>query len=123
MKSKLLLGLNYQGNTYYAFRANLLTVAGECRALETIEEMGLSLDDLTNEQSDKHTKQNIALIDLAFICQQVSFEGIPSSALTPQYLFEHLASTDYALINEVLDELRKKRIVAGNGEPHINQGE
>ena len=50
------------------------------------------------------------LVDLAYLAQQVEFDGIPREAVTPVFLLDNLATDDYVLINNEINQLRKKRM-------------
>lgn len=109
MQGRLLLGLPVNGKLCFDFEVHLLTLGDECNALEMIEELGIvSKEDKPLSQADR------MLIDLAYLCQQVTFVGVDKKQITPQYLLEHLSPDDYVLITEVQAELRKKRIAVGD---------
>lgn len=108
LSGQFLLGLPYKDKTHYDFKVRILTMGGECMALEVIEECKIPLD------STKKADQT--LIDLAYLAQQIEVDGIPSQALTPQFLLDNLATDDYLLVTDLIGELRKKRIEDG-GHP------
>ncbi|WP_414735949.1 hypothetical protein [Haemophilus haemolyticus] len=81
----------------------ILTVGGECQALEVINDLGLS-----DKEALSHAEQ--MLVDLAYLAQQVEFDGIPREAVTPAFLLDNLATDDYVLINNEINQLRKKRM-------------
>ncbi|MDE3988679.1 hypothetical protein NUQ43_04690 [Glaesserella parasuis] len=100
-----LLGFEYQGKVFKQANVHLLTMGGQCSALEMIDAMGI------NEENASH-KETI-LVDMAYLSQQVSFDGIPAEIVDAQFLFEHLATDDYWQLLEATLMLRKKPI--GNG--------
>lgn len=103
---KLLLGITYQNHVHYHFDVLPLTLAGECQAMEVIENLGLhDIETLSYQQQ--------RLVELAYLAQQMTIEGIPRDVLTPEFLFNALTTDDYVLINEKIAEMRKKRIDAG----------
>ncbi|MDG6832008.1 hypothetical protein ACN9OS_05235 [Glaesserella parasuis] len=105
-----LLGFEYQGKVFKQANVRLLTMGGQCTALEMIDAMGI------NEENASH-KETI-LVDMAYLSQQVSFDGIPAEIVDAQFLFEHLATDDYWQLLEATLTLKKKRI--GNGESQEN---
>ncbi|MDG6428388.1 hypothetical protein [Glaesserella parasuis] len=105
-----LLGFEYQGKVFKQANVHLLTMGGQCSALEMIDAMGI------NEENASH-KETI-LVDMAYLSQQVSFDGIPAEIVDAQFLFEHLATDDYWQLLEATLMLKKKRI--GNGESQEN---
>ncbi|KEZ23493.1 hypothetical protein HS327_00458 [Glaesserella parasuis] len=105
-----LLGFEYQGKVFKQANVHLLTMGGQCSALEMIDAMGI------NEENASH-KETI-LVDMAYLSQQVSFDGIPAEIVDAQFLFEHLATDDYWQLLEATLTLKKKRI--GNGESQEN---
>lgn len=110
MKTRLKLGVLYNGTLHHDVLVKILTVGGECQALEVINDLGLS---------DKETLSTAEqmLVDLAYLAQQVEFDGIPREEVTPTYLLDNLATDDYVLINNEINQLRKKRMsVSGNQE-------
>ncbi|MFZ7224343.1 hypothetical protein [Avibacterium avium] len=108
MDGRLLLGLPVNGKRYFDFKVHLLTLGDECNALEMIAELGIvPKEDKPLSQAEK------MLMDLAYLIQQVEFVGVNKAVITPEYLLNHLATDDYALISEVIFELRKKHIAAG----------
>lgn len=110
METRLKLGVLYNGTLHHDVLVKILTVGGECQALEVINDLGLS---------DKETLSTAEqmLVDLAYLAQQVEFDGIPREAVTPAYLLDNLATDDYVLINNEINQLRKKRMgVSGNQE-------
>lgn len=106
LAGRLLMGLVFEGRLYFDVKVRLMTLADECCALALIEEDGIKLD------SEKH--EDRMLVDLAYLSQQFELEGVPKEALTPRYLFEHLATDDYNLLMKLVAELRKKRIACGD---------
>lgn len=104
--AKLQLGITYQGKLCKDFEVRLLTIGGECDAQEQIAELGLDKPELT--------KREERLVDMAYLSQQLSVAGIPQTALTPQFLFDNLATDDYWQIVETQLALRKK--LSADGE-------
>ena len=110
MKTLLKLGVLYNGTLHHDVLVKILTVGGECQALEVISDLGLS-----DKETLSHAEQ--MLVDLAYLAQQVEFDGIPREAVTPAFLLDNLATDDYVLINNEINQLRKKRMgVSGNPE-------
>lgn len=105
-----LLGFEYQGKVFKQANVRLLTMGGQCIALEMIDAMGI------NEENASH-KETI-LVDMAYLSQQVSFDGIPAEIVDAQFLFEHLATDDYWQLLEATLALKKKPI--GNGASQDN---
>ncbi len=103
MKTHLKLGVLYNGTLHHDVLVKILTVGGECQALEVISDLGLS-DKETLSTSEQ------MLIDLAYLAQQVEFDGIPREDVTPAFLLDNLATDDYVLINNEINQLRKKRM-------------
>ena len=92
----------------------ILTVGGECHALEVISDL---------ELSDKETLSTAEqmLVDLAYLAQQVEFDGIPREAVTPAFLLDNLATDDYVLINNEINQLRKKRMGVSEDQETANE--
>ncbi|MWP96328.1 hypothetical protein F8O85_09185 [Glaesserella parasuis] len=105
-----LLGFEYQGKVFKQANVHLLTMGGQCIALEMIDAMGI------NEENASH--KETTLVDMAYLSQQVSFDGIPAEIVDAQFLFEHLATDDYWQLLEATLALKKKPI--GNGESQEN---
>lgn len=105
MQGRLLFGIAHEGKQFFDFSVHLLTLGDECKALETIEAMGIGGGaHATPTPADK------MLIDLAYLAVQVDFDGLDSATLTPEFLLEHLTTDDYMVIQEAIMTLRKKRI-------------
>ncbi|MGY4700386.1 hypothetical protein ACVND7_12245 [Avibacterium paragallinarum] len=118
MGGRLLFGLPVNGKRYFDFKVHLLTLGDECNALEMIAELGIvPKEDKPLSQAEK------MLMDLAYLIQQVEFVGVNKAVITPEYLLNHLATDDYALINEAILELRKKHIAAGESHSQSDQPE
>lgn len=100
-----LLGVPYQGKLHYSFAVKILTLGGECTALDLIAELGIEAD----SQDSSHTM----LVDLAYLSQQLTIDGVPDAVLTPQFLLDNLSTDDYLLVKEAISTLRKKRFDAG----------
>lgn len=105
LSGRLLLGVPYQGKLHFDFTVKVLTLGGECAALETIAELEI-------EAENAKTADN-TLIELAYLQQQVEIEGVPNAVLTPAFLLDNLATDDYLLIQAQIETLRKKRQDAG----------
>lgn len=103
------MGVPYNGTTHYDFSVKILTMGGECRALELIADLALAEDD--------HSEAAVTLRNLAFLAPQLSIEGIADEAITPAFLLDNLATDDYLQVTLLIDELRKKRIAAGESQP------
>lgn len=101
------LGLIYQGKCYKHCQVTLLSVGGEMRALDTLNTLGVDLS------QESHSSRDITLINLAYLAQQVEFEGLPEEALSPDVLIEALASSDYAELQRQIEVLQKKRLAYG----------
>lgn len=105
-----LLGFEYQGKVFKQANVRLLTMGGQCTALEMIDAMGI------NEENASH--KETTLVDMVYLSQQVSFDGIPAEIVDAQFLFEHLAMDDYWQLLEATLALKKKPI--GNGASQDN---
>ncbi|HIF5498263.1 TPA: hypothetical protein ACX3BB_001244 [Pasteurella multocida] len=103
MKTRLKLGVLYNGTLHHDVLVKILTVGGECQALEVISDLELS-----DKETLSHAEQ--MLVDLAYLAQQVEFDGIPREEVTPAFLLDNLATDDYVLINNEINQLRKKRM-------------
>ena len=114
MKTRLKLGVLYNGTLHHDVLVKILTVGGECHALEVISDL---------ELSDKETLSTAAqmLVDLAYLAQQVEFDGIPREAVTPAFLLDNLATDDYVLINNEINQLRKKRMGVSADQETANE--
>lgn len=109
MKIRLKLGVLYNGTLHHDASVKILTVGGECLALEVINDLGLN-----NKEALSQSEQ--MMIDLAYLAQQVEFDGIPREAVTPAFLLDNLATDDYVLINNEINQLRKKRMCVSDGK-------
>ena len=114
MKTRLKLGVLYNGTLHHDVLVKILTVGGECHALEVISDL---------ELSDKETLSTAEqmLVDLASLAQQVEFDGIPREAVTPAFLLDNLATDDYVLINNEINQLRKKRMGVSADQETANE--
>ena len=114
MKTRLKLGVLYNGTLHHDVLVKILTMGGECQALEVINDLGLS---------DKETLSTAEqmLVDLAYLAQQVEFDGIPREAVTPVFLLDNLATDDYVLINNEINQLRKKRMGVSENQETANE--
>lgn len=129
MEGRLLFGVPYQGALHFDIKVKLLSLAGECHALELLEDLGLPEQVSLSEQEDKDVAQaalaplsrmETLLSELVFVSQQLEIVGIPQAVLTPQFLLDNLTPADYVLIWGLLDNLRKKRIEdGGNLSPQM----
>ncbi|HHF5713693.1 TPA: hypothetical protein ACPQK6_000842 [Haemophilus influenzae] len=114
MKTRLKLGVLYNGTLHHDMLVKMLTVGGECQALEVISDLGLS-----DKETLSHAEQ--MLVDLAYLAQQVEFDGIPREAVTPAFLLDNLATDDYVLINNEINQLRKKRMGVSESQETANE--
>lgn len=114
MKTRLKLGVLYNGTLHHDVLVKILTVGGECQALEVINDLGLN-----DKETLSHAEQ--MLVDLAYLAQQVEFDGIPCEAVTPAYLLDNLATDDYVLINNEINQLRKKRMGVSESQETANE--
>ena len=114
MKTRLKLGVLYNGTLHHDVLVKILTVGGECQALEVISDLGLS-----DKETLSHAEQ--MLVDLAYLVQQVEFDGIPREAVTPAFLLDNLATDDYVLINNEINQLRKKRMGVSADQEMANE--
>lgn len=114
MKTRLKLGVLYNGTLHHDMLVKILTVGGECQALEVISDLGLS-----DKETLSHAEQ--MLVDLAYLAQQVEFDGIPREAVTPAFLLDKLATDDYVLINNEINQLRKKRMGVSESQETANE--
>lgn len=103
----LLLGLPYNGKLYFEVKVHAMTIGDECEALEAIENSKKEAS-----LSESQIVQNM-LVDLAYLSAQIEIVGVPKSVLTPQFLLENLSTDDYAILFSLIDDVRKKRIDAG----------
>lgn len=101
------LGIAYQGKYYKHCRVKLLSIGGEMRALDTLNTLGIDLS------QESHSSRDITRINLAYLAQQVEFEGLPEEALSPDVLIEALTSSDHAKIQAQIEVLQKKRLAYG----------
>lgn len=109
---RLLLGMPYGDSRYFDFDVRLLTLGGECAALEKVTELGL-------DEKEKLTKAEQMLVDLAYLSEQLDIIGIAQDKLTPQFLLDNLATDDYVLITQAIADLRKKHIDAGESQSKV----
>lgn len=110
---RLLLGIPYQDKRYFDVNVRLLTLGGECVALEKIAELGL-------EEKETLNKAEQMMVDLAYLSAQIDVVGIDNAALTPEFLLDNLSTDDYMLITKAIAELRKKHIDAGESPTNPN---
>lgn len=103
MKVTLNLGIEYNGKILRDCTVRLLTMGGQCTAQEMITDLGLE------ENSETLSKCEQTLVDMAYLSQQVIFDGLDKETVTPQFLFDNLATDDYWTLIEATLELRKKR--------------
>lgn len=102
-----LLGIEYQGMVFKQAEVRLLTMGGQCTAQEMVADLGLE------ENSEALSKREQTLVDMAYLSQQVSFDGLDKKTVTPQFLFDNLATDDYWALIEATLKLRKKRLENG----------
>lgn len=105
-----LLGFEHNGVIYRDCTVRLLTMGGQCTAQEMVADLGLE------ENSDALSKREQTLVDMAYLSQQVSFDGLDKETITPQFLFDNLAADDYWTLIEATLELRKKRLENGESQ-------
>lgn len=110
-----LLGFEYQGKVFKQANVRLLTMGGQCTALEMIDAMGI------NEENASH--KETTLVDMAYLSQQVSFDGIPAEIVDAQFLFDHLATDDYWQLLEATLALKKKPIENGVSQDNLSNGQ
>lgn len=102
-----LLGFEHNGVIYRDCTVRLLTMGGQCTAQEMVADLGLE------ENSEALSKREQTLVDMAYLSQQVTFDGLDKETITPQFLFDNLAADDYWTLIEATLELRKKRLENG----------
>lgn len=107
MKVTLSLGIDYNGTTYRDCVVRLLTMGGQCTAQEMVADLGVE------ENSETLSKREQTLVDMAYLSQQVTFDGLDKETVTPQFLFDNLATDDYWTLIEATLTLRKKRLENG----------
>ncbi|MDE3952478.1 hypothetical protein NUS59_05980 [Glaesserella parasuis] len=100
-----LLGFEYQGKVFKQANVRLLTMGGQCTALEMIDAMGIDEENASHKEA--------ILVDMAYLSQQVSFDGIPAEIVDAQFVFDNLSTDDYWKVLEATSILKKKPI--GNG--------
>lgn len=98
-----LLGFEHNGKLYRDCTVRLLIMGGQCTAQEMVADLGLE------ENSETLSKCEQTLVDMAYLSQQVIFDGLDKETVTPQFLFDNLATDDYWTLIEATLELRKKR--------------
>lgn len=107
MKVTLNLGIEYNGKIYRDCLVRLLTMGGQCTAQEMVADLGIE------ENSEALSKREQTLVDMAYLSQQVTFDGLDQETVTPQFLFDNLATDDYWTLIEATLTLRKKRLENG----------
>ncbi|HDZ3577056.1 TPA: hypothetical protein RSV62_002325 [Mannheimia haemolytica] len=107
MKITLNLGIEYNGKIRRDCTVRLLTMGGQCTAQEMIADLGFK------ENSEALSKREQTLVDMAYLSQQVTFDGIYQGNVTAQFLFDNLATEDYWQLIEATLTLRKKRLENG----------
>lgn len=110
MKVTLNLGIEYNGKIHRNCTVRLLTMGGQCTAQEMIVDLGIEegLETLSNTEK--------TLVDMAYLSQQITVEGIDKVDITAQFLFDNLATDDYWQLIEATLELRKKRLENGENQ-------
>lgn len=106
MRGRFLMGVMHDGVLHYNFSVKLLSLGGECEALDLI-------DDLNLPDEDNRNRAENMLAELCFLAQQIEIDGINRDVLTPQFLLDNLSPDDYVLAWGLLGDLRKKQIDAG----------
>ena len=114
METRLKLGVPYNGTLHHDVTVKILTVGGECLALEAISDLGLS------DKGTLSTAEQM-MVDLAYLAQQVEFRWIPRDVVTPKFLLNNLATDDYVLINNEINQLRKKRMGVSESQETANE--
>lgn len=107
MKVTLHFGIECNGQIHRDCTVRLLTMGGQCTAQEMIADLGIE------ENSEALSQREKTLVDMAYLSQQVSFTGLDKATVTPQFLFDNLATDDYWTLIEATLELRKKRLENG----------
>ncbi|MEG9490767.1 hypothetical protein [Mannheimia indoligenes] len=110
MKVTLNLGIEYNGKIHRDCTVRLLTMGGQCTAQEMVADLGFE------ENSESLSKREQTLVDMAYLSQQVSIDGLDKETVTPQFLFDNLATDDYWTLIEATLELRKKRLENGESQ-------
>ena len=110
MKVTLNLGIDYNDKTYRDCSVRLLTMGGQCTAQEMIADLGIE------ENSEALSNTEKTLVDMAYLSQQITVEGIDKADVTAQFLFDNLATDDYWTLIEATLELRKKRLENGESQ-------
>lgn len=103
---RLLLGISYEDKRYFDFGVRLLTLGGECAALEKVAELGL-------DEKENLTKAEQMLVDLAYLSEQLDIIGLAQDKLTPQFLLDNLATDDYVLITQLSQNCEKSTSTLG----------
>ncbi|AWX14646.1 hypothetical protein CEP49_06780 [Mergibacter septicus] len=99
----MLYGIVVNGIVYRDFSVKLLTIGGQCLAVEQLAEIGLNID-------EKSSTADVMLNNLVYLSQQLEIEGVASDKITGQFLQENLTADDYLIITETLEILKKKRL-------------
>ncbi len=97
--AKLKYGLVIDGKTYKDFTPKLLTIGGELAALDYLETAAPVASKIGQE----------LLENTAYLAQQVEIAGVD---VTPDLLLDKLASEDYYVINQAIEDLQKKSATA-----------
>lgn len=106
----LIWGLPHDGKVRKNAAVRPLTIGGELAALAAFE-------DYAEGKELSESASSVALT-LAYWTQQLAIDGMPSEALTVDYLMDNLVGEDYRLIMEAMDDLRAKSTAASaNREP------
>ena len=100
----LIWGLPHDGEVCKNAVCRPLTIGGELNALA-------AFDDYAEGKELTESALSVALT-LAYWTQQVSIDGLPSEALTVDYLMDNLVGEDYRLIMVAMDDLRAKSAAA-----------
>ena len=100
----LIWGLPHDGEVCKNAVCRPLTIGGELNALA-------AFDDYAEGKELTESALSVALT-LAYWTQQVSIDGLPSEALTVDYLMDNLVGEDYRLIMAAMDDLRAKSAAA-----------
>ncbi|AIZ78756.1 hypothetical protein [Actinobacillus equuli] len=113
MKVTLNIGIDYNGKIIRDCTVQFLTMGGQCTAQEMIADLCISEDEEALSQREK------TLIEMAYLSQQVEFDGIPHCDVDAEFLLDNLTTDDYWQLVEATLELRKKRLENGVSQSEI----
>ncbi|WP_419852037.1 hypothetical protein [Actinobacillus pleuropneumoniae] len=112
MRIELGLGIEFNHQLYKQVHVRLLTMGGQCSALEMIDVLGIDEDNASHKEK--------TLVDMAYLSQQITIDGIPAENVDAQFLFEHLTTDDYWQLIEATLTLKKKRIESGVSQDNLS---